>query len=175
MTVNADVGRLYQVLGNLVVNALRYTPSGGTITLQGERIPGSVRLIVRDTGKGITPEDIPSIFDRFWRGDAARSRTEGAGGGLGCPLRANSCWRMVDASRWRASRVKEQRLRSSSRQTMEKHPTDHKNDKNYGCAEASPRPAQPTQSRGAHGGRRSRGMTSKEQPGEAEERKVGNV
>jgi two-component system sensor histidine kinase BaeS len=86
VTVNADVGRLYQVLGNLVVNALRYTPSGGTITLQGERVPGSVRLIVRDTGKGIAPEDIPSIFDRFWRGDAARSRTEGVGGGLGLSI-----------------------------------------------------------------------------------------
>ncbi len=86
VTVNADVGRLYQVLGNLVVNALRYTPSGGTITLQGERVPGSVRLIVRDTGKGIAPEDLPSIFDRFWRGDAARSRTEGVGGGLGLAI-----------------------------------------------------------------------------------------
>ncbi|HET8851180.1 MAG TPA: HAMP domain-containing sensor histidine kinase [Ktedonobacteraceae bacterium] len=86
VTVNADVGRLYQVLGNLVVNALRYTPSGGTITLQGERVPGSVRLIVRDTGKGIAPEDLPSIFDRFWRGDGARSRTEGAGGGLGLAI-----------------------------------------------------------------------------------------
>ncbi len=86
VTVNADVGRLYQVLGNLVVNALRYTPPGGTITLQGERVPGSVRLIVRDTGKGIAPEDIPSIFDRFWRGDAARSRTEGVGGGLGLAI-----------------------------------------------------------------------------------------
>jgi two-component system sensor histidine kinase BaeS len=84
--VNADVGRLYQVLGNLVVNALRYTPSGGTITLQGERVPGGVRLIVRDTGKGIAPEDLPSIFDRFWRGDAARSRSEGVGGGLGLAI-----------------------------------------------------------------------------------------
>jgi two-component system sensor histidine kinase BaeS len=86
VTVNADVGRLYQILGNLVVNALRYTPSGGTITLQGERVPGSVRLSVRDTGKGIAPEDIPSIFDRFWRADPARSRTEGVGGGLGLAI-----------------------------------------------------------------------------------------
>jgi two-component system, OmpR family, sensor histidine kinase BaeS len=86
MTVNADAGRLYQVLGNLVVNALRYTPSGGTITLQGERVPGSVRLIVRDTGKGIAPEDIPFIFDRFWRGGPARSHTEGVGGGLGLAI-----------------------------------------------------------------------------------------
>jgi signal transduction histidine kinase len=86
VTVNADVGRLYQILGNLVVNALRYTPSGGTITLQGERVPGSVRLIVRDTGKGIAPEAFPFIFDRFWRGDAARSRSEGGGGGLGLAI-----------------------------------------------------------------------------------------
>ncbi len=69
-----------------MVNALRYTPSGGTITLQGERVPGGVRLIVRDTGKGIAPEDIPSIFDRFWRGDPARSHTEGVGGGLGLAI-----------------------------------------------------------------------------------------
>jgi signal transduction histidine kinase len=86
VTVNADVGRLYQVLGNLVVNALRYTPPGGSITLQGERVPGGVRLIVRDTGQGIAPEDLPFIFDRFWRGDPARSRAEGAGGGLGLAI-----------------------------------------------------------------------------------------
>jgi signal transduction histidine kinase len=86
VTANADVGRLYQVLGNLVVNALRYTPPGGTITLQGERVRGLVRLIVRDTGQGIAPEDLPSIFDRFWRGDPARSRAEGAGGGLGLAI-----------------------------------------------------------------------------------------
>lgn len=65
LTMNADAGRLYQVIGNLVVNALRYTPSGRTITLRGERVPVNVRLVVRDTGKGIPPEDIPSIFDRF--------------------------------------------------------------------------------------------------------------
>jgi two-component system sensor histidine kinase BaeS len=86
VTVNADVGRLYQVFGNLVVNALRYTPPGGTITLQGERVQGFVRLIVHNTGHGIAPEDLPSIFDRFWRGDPARSRTEGVGGGLGLAI-----------------------------------------------------------------------------------------
>jgi signal transduction histidine kinase len=86
VTVNADVGRLYQVLGNLVVNALRYTPPGGTITLQGERVQGLVRLIVRDTGQGIASEDLPSIFDRFWRGDPARSHAEGSGGGLGLAI-----------------------------------------------------------------------------------------
>jgi signal transduction histidine kinase len=86
LTVNADVGRLYQVLGNLLVNALRYTPPGGSITLQGERVQDFVRLKVSDTGQGIAPEDLPSIFDRFWRGDPARSRTEGVGGGLGLAI-----------------------------------------------------------------------------------------
>ena len=86
VTVNADVGRLYQILVNLVVNALRYTPPGGTITFQGERVPGGARLIVRDTGQGIAPADLPSIFDRFWRGDPARSRAEGAGEGLGLAI-----------------------------------------------------------------------------------------
>ncbi len=86
VTVNADVGRLYQVLGNLVVNALRFTPPGGTITLGGEHVPGGVRLIVRDSGEGIAPEDLPSIFDRFWRADPARPRADGAGGGLGLAI-----------------------------------------------------------------------------------------
>ena len=86
LTMNADAGKLYQVLGNLVVNAMRYTLSGGIITLWGERVPGSVRLVVRDTGKGIPPEDIPSIFDRFWRGDPSRSHSDGVGGGLGLAI-----------------------------------------------------------------------------------------
>ena len=86
VTVNADVGRLYQILGNLIVNALRYTPPGGTITLQRECVHDLVRLIVRDTGQGIAIEDLPSIFDRFWRGDPARSRAEGVGGGLGLAI-----------------------------------------------------------------------------------------
>jgi signal transduction histidine kinase len=86
VTVTADVGRLYQILGNLVVNALRYTPPGGTITLQGERVLGFVRLSVCDTGQGIAPEVLPSIFDRFWRGDPARSHTEGVSGGLGLAI-----------------------------------------------------------------------------------------
>jgi two-component system OmpR family sensor kinase/two-component system sensor histidine kinase BaeS len=86
LTVNADVGRLYQVLANLVVNALRYTPPVGSITLQGERVQDFVHLMVRDTGQGIAPEDLPSIFDRFWRSDPARSRTEGVGGGLGLAI-----------------------------------------------------------------------------------------
>jgi two-component system OmpR family sensor kinase/two-component system sensor histidine kinase BaeS len=86
MTVVGDVGRLDQVLGNLMANALRHTPSGGTITLRAEPIPGGVRIIVRDTGEGIPAEDLPYIFDRFWRGDRSRSHARGAGSGLGLAI-----------------------------------------------------------------------------------------
>ncbi len=85
-TVEADVMRLNQVLANLIVNALRYTPNGGAITLHGEPTPGGVRLAVSDTGQGITAEDLPHVFDRFWRGDPARSHTDGAGAGLGLAI-----------------------------------------------------------------------------------------
>jgi signal transduction histidine kinase len=90
MTITADVGRLEQVLGNLVANALRHTPSGGAITLQAEPAHEGVHILVRDTGEGIPPEDLPYIFDRFWRGDRARTRASpharGAGSGLGLAI-----------------------------------------------------------------------------------------
>ena len=82
-TITGDVGRLDQVLGNLVANALRHTSSGGTITLCAEPEGDHVCIMVRDTGEGIPAEDLPFIFDRFWRGDRARSRADGAGSGLG--------------------------------------------------------------------------------------------
>jgi signal transduction histidine kinase len=84
--IEADAMRLNQVLANLVGNALRHTPSGGSITLLGEPIEGGVRIIVSDTGSGIAPDDLPYIFDRFWRGDVSRSHGEGAGGGLGLAI-----------------------------------------------------------------------------------------
>jgi len=77
--LSVDPQLIELVLINLVENALRYTPSGRTITLRGERVPVNVRLVVRDTGKGIPPEDIPSIFDRFWRGDPSRSHSDRSG------------------------------------------------------------------------------------------------
>lgn len=84
-----DIGRLDQVLSNLVVNSLRHTPAGGTITLSATpsvlRPPSSVTLQVSDTGEGIPAEDLPFIFDRFWRGDKARTR-HGSGGGLGLAI-----------------------------------------------------------------------------------------
>jgi two-component system sensor histidine kinase BaeS len=86
MTISGDIGRLDQVLSNLMVNALRHTRAGGTITLRAEPISNGVRLTVSDTGEGIPPEDLPYIFDRFWRGDRSRSHIGGAGGGLGLAI-----------------------------------------------------------------------------------------
>jgi signal transduction histidine kinase len=80
LLLNADVGRLDQVLGNLVLNALRHTPAGGTIALQAEPGEGRVQLRVRDNGEGIPAEDLSYIFDRFWRGDRSRSHASGSVG-----------------------------------------------------------------------------------------------
>ncbi|MEW6241796.1 MAG: ATP-binding protein [Chloroflexota bacterium] len=86
LTLHADPDRLDQVLSNLVANALRHTPSGGRVTLKAEAIENGVRLSVEDTGEGIPPEDLPYIFDRFWRGDKSRTRGAGTGSGLGLAI-----------------------------------------------------------------------------------------
>jgi len=78
--LKADYDRLNQVLSNLLANALRYTPENGQITLRTEAIPDGVRMTISDTGTGISAEDLPYIFDRFWRGDKSRARTEGSSG-----------------------------------------------------------------------------------------------
>ncbi|MBN2387983.1 MAG: HAMP domain-containing histidine kinase [Anaerolineales bacterium] len=86
ISVEADRDRLDQVLSNLVANALRHTPEGGEIALGAGALPGGVHLTVRDTGSGIPAEDLPYVFDRFWRGNKARTRAEGAGSGLGLAI-----------------------------------------------------------------------------------------
>jgi two-component system sensor histidine kinase BaeS len=78
--VVVDPERMIQVLGNLVTNALRYTPSGGRIALSARRQGGAVALAIQDTGAGIAPEAVPHVFDRFYRGDPARSQHDGESG-----------------------------------------------------------------------------------------------
>jgi signal transduction histidine kinase len=85
-TMNGDLGRLEQVLGNLVANAIRHSHEGDSITLRAEEVDGSILLSVIDTGVGIPPRDLPHVFDRFWRGDRSRSRAGGAGSGLGLAI-----------------------------------------------------------------------------------------
>lgn len=81
----ADEDRLIQVLTNLVGNAIKFTPSGGTITIQAEKKGNEVHLSVQDTGIGIPPEHLPYIFDRFYRVDRSRARSTG-GSGIGLTI-----------------------------------------------------------------------------------------
>jgi signal transduction histidine kinase len=87
--ITADYDRLDQVLSNLVSNALRYTPAGGRVSIETESIIGekrSVRIRVKDTGAGIPAEDLPFVFDRFWRGDKSRTRGNHTSSGLGLSI-----------------------------------------------------------------------------------------
>jgi len=81
----ADRQRVAQALGNLVRNALRHTPEGGLISVRGDRRNGQLTLTVEDTGVGIPPDQLPHVFERFYRGDAARDRASG-GAGLGLAI-----------------------------------------------------------------------------------------
>jgi signal transduction histidine kinase len=73
--------RVARVIQNLVQNAVRHTPSGGSVVIRGRRTDGGLRLEVSDDGEGIPPEAIESIFEPFWRGDSART-SDGSGLGL---------------------------------------------------------------------------------------------
>ena len=78
----ADRDRLVQVFSNLVGNALKFTPAGGSVALRAELLEGAVRFVVADTGSGIPAEHLPRLFDRFWQARRADRR----GLGLGLPI-----------------------------------------------------------------------------------------
>ncbi|MEE6272599.1 ATP-binding protein [Georgenia sp. MJ206] len=81
----ADPDRLGQVLTNLLDNAVRHTPRGGSVQLGVERTGSALRMSVRDTGSGIAAEHLPHLFERFYRADAARDRAHG-GSGIGLAI-----------------------------------------------------------------------------------------
>lgn len=83
--VSVDPARLRQLAGNLVANAVRHTPPGGTVTLRSEVRDDTLAVAVADTGVGIAASDLPKVFDRFWRADDSRPRSTG-GSGLGLAI-----------------------------------------------------------------------------------------
>src|SRR5258706_12282716 len=86
LVVNGDRDRLKQVLLNLVANAIQYTPQGGDVFLSLAKVGEQARLVVRDTGPGIPPEDLPHILDRFFRPEKPRTRSISSGFGLGLSI-----------------------------------------------------------------------------------------
>jgi signal transduction histidine kinase len=84
-SVEADRERVHQVLFNLLDNAVRFTPSGGSVTVSADRHDGSVEVRVADTGVGIPAEHLPRLFERFYRADPSRSREDG-GTGIGLAI-----------------------------------------------------------------------------------------
>ncbi|WP_051103724.1 HAMP domain-containing sensor histidine kinase [Terracoccus sp. 273MFTsu3.1] len=81
--VVADAERVGQVLTNLLTNALRHTPAGGEVIMSAARAGADVQLVVQDTGEGLAPDQLTHVFERFYRGDAARTRdARGSGVGL---------------------------------------------------------------------------------------------
>jgi signal transduction histidine kinase len=84
--VPGDEDRLLQIFTNLIDNAIKFTPPGGSVYVLAEQDRGEVRVIVRDTGPGMSAEELTHIFDRFYQADAARGGGEKHGTGLGLAI-----------------------------------------------------------------------------------------
>jgi signal transduction histidine kinase len=103
-----DAALIGRVLSNLVSNAIRFTPSGGRVEVRSRRLGSRVEVTVSDTGEGIRREDMPNIFDRFYRGEKSRNQSKG-GAGLGLAiargiLQAHGSDIRVESSRGHGSR-----------------------------------------------------------------------
>lgn len=103
--VDMDIQRVGRVLNNLVSNAIRHTPPGGKVSVHAAREEDNVLVRVQDSGDGISPEDIPFIFDRFYRGEKSRSRNTG-GAGLGLAI-ARGIVEAHGGSIWVESKIQE--------------------------------------------------------------------
>ena len=85
LVLRGDEERLHQVLGNLVANAIRHSPPGGSVVVRASTAESRTRIEVVDEGPGIRPDDVERVFERFYRSDPARAITEG-GAGLGLAI-----------------------------------------------------------------------------------------
>jgi signal transduction histidine kinase len=85
LPIYADRQRIGQVIHNILSNAFNFTPEGGVVTIRARKVDSKVEIAISDTGPGIPPEDLPHIFDRFWRKEPSRSRATG-GSGLGLSI-----------------------------------------------------------------------------------------
>lgn len=83
--ITADPEKLSQVFSNLLQNAWQYTPHGGNVRVSAERLPGRIKIVFANTGERIAEEDLPFIFERFYRGEKSRSREHG-GAGIGLAI-----------------------------------------------------------------------------------------
>jgi heavy metal sensor kinase len=84
--IKGDRDRIKQVFVNLVSNAIAYTPNGSTIDLEMRKMNGKVQVTISDNGPGISAQDLPHIFDRFYRGEKSRKRNAAGGSGLGLSI-----------------------------------------------------------------------------------------
>ncbi|WP_264307683.1 sensor histidine kinase [Nodosilinea nodulosa] len=85
LTLAGNGDHLSRAVANLVQNALQYTPAGGQVWVVAQAQAQQIQITVKDTGIGIAPEHWPQVFERFWRGDAARTHDRG-GSGLGLAI-----------------------------------------------------------------------------------------
>ena len=101
LTANLDPSRFTQVLNNILDNALRYTPEGGSVDMETEQVKDKIQISIQDDGEGVTPEEAAHLFDRFYRADESRNRNDG-GSGLGLAI-AKSIIEMHNGKIWAES------------------------------------------------------------------------